>query len=631
MSELARGRGGRHDVRRTTPTPESGDCDTGTAASTGSLVRVPIWARGPGSMADHPLDSAGDPLDAGVRREMEARLATDLGAVRVHTGTEAGEAARSLGARAYTVGADIVFGAGQYAPSTPVGRYLLAHELAHVVQQGPGTAPPRSGPGPAAAEREANAVARSAAGAGHVQPPVAVRRDPAAAGHVQRFDSFEHVQLGDTAAGGPTGYLLLDAHARDLPQHATPTAGWPPDWIARYNKGSADQRRAITQGLTYGEILALSGDMYADIDPQTLATSVAGTMQRINTASLVEIYDLIPILHSRSATGEFEIASTNRIETATGGRYLSLAAQNVSHFSNVGDGHNNIGTWREGHKAALTLAATGQANAAWAMNAAADHFLTDAFAAGHLRPDRVREVHSTVPGLGSVKSKIWHDLDNEFGVAVHNRRGDRWLAYGDDHLNHVQNMVQKSFEARAPDIQGAFGALAGRQPIPGMVPPSPLMEGDGVRIAREAVEASKADIQRALNARKVPSGPFTAEQLVPIVDNWTEDRWGKDDFAAEIGQLAWSELPGQLAVNGDTRAREWIARQPEGALRDMPLDERVRMVQRLLSGAIGSDDLDGVERLYRASPAQQPALRKVIESMIRGREFGRLRTLLGRP
>ncbi|MFJ9561459.1 DUF4157 domain-containing protein [Streptomyces fuscichromogenes] len=629
MSELARGRGGRHDLRRTTPTPESGEGHTGTTGSAASLARVPIWARGPGRTADRPPDSGGEPLDAGVRREMEARLATDLGAVRVHTGAEAGESARSLGARAYTVGADIVFGTGQYAPSTPVGRYLLAHELTHVVQQGPGTAPARSGPGPAAAEREANAVARSVTGAGHTHPPV--RRDPAAAGHLQRFDSFEHVQLGDSSAGGPAGYLLLDAHTRDLPQHAKPLTDWPLEWIVRYNSGSPDQRRAITQGLTYGEILALSGDMYADIDPQTLATSVVGTMQRINNASLVEIYDLIPILHSRAATGEFETASTGRIEAVTGGRYLTLAAHNVSHFSNVGGGHNNIGTWREGHQAALTLAATGRATAAWAMNAAADHFLTDAFASGHLRPDRGHEVHSWA-GLGSVKSKVWHDLDNEFGVAVHNRRGDRWLAYGDDNLNHVQNMVQKSFEARAPDIQGAFGALAGRQPIPGMVPPSSVTEGDGVRIAREAVEASKADIQTALRTHQVPSGPFAAEQLVPVVDTWTEDRWGEGDFAAEIGQLAWSELPGQLAVNGDTRAREWIARQPEGALRDMPLDEKVRMTDRLLSGALSNDDIDAVVRVYRASgPAHRSRLRQVIEPVVRGRQLSRLRELLAQP
>lgn len=627
MSELAPGRGGRHDARRTPPTVESGDRHSETVASADSLTRMPIWARGPGPLANQALVSAGEPLDVGVRREMEAQLATDLGAVRVHTGAEAGEAARSLGARAYTVGADIVFGAGQYAPSTPVGRYLLAHELAHVVQQGPGTAQPRSGPGPASAEREANDVARSASGAAHAHP--LVTRDPAAAGHVQRFDSFEHVQLGNTSAGGPTGYLLLDAHARDLPQHATPTVGWPPDWIRRYSTGTAEQRRAITQGLTYGEILALSGDMYADIDPRTMATSVVGTMQRINRASLVEIYELIPIVNARSATGEFKSSSTGEIETATGGRYMSLATRNVSHFSNVSDGRNNISTWREGHKVALELAAAGQANAAWALNAAADHFLTDAFAAGHLRPDRVHEVESTVPKLGSVKSKIWHDLDNEFGIAVHNKRGDRWVAYGDDHLNDALNTAQKSFQAHAPDIQGAFGALAGHQPIPGMAPPSPFMEGDGLRIARQAVEASKADTQTALNTRKEPTGPFTAEQLVPIVDNWTVDRWGYGDFAAEFGQLGGSELLEQATPNGDTRAREWVARQPEQALRDMPLDEKVRMVDRMLTGVVGSDELDGVERLYRtSSPAEQTALRKVIAPAT-FRHPPRLRALLG--
>jgi hypothetical protein len=126
--------------------------------------------------------------------------------------------------------------------------------------------------------------------------------------------------------------------------------------------------------------------MYADIDPRTMATSVVGTMQRINRASLVEIYDLIPLLRSRSAT-------TGEIESATGGRYVRLAQQNVSHFSNVGGGRSNIDTWRDGHRAALALAAAG--NAAWVMSAAADHFLTGALAAGHLRPQRAPRTERT--------------------------------------------------------------------------------------------------------------------------------------------------------------------------------------------------------------------------------------------
>ncbi|PWT99382.1 MAG: hypothetical protein C5B51_27265 [Terriglobia bacterium] len=66
---------------------------------------------------------------------MESRFQHDFSGVRVHTGDEAAASARGMNALAYSVGPDLVFGAGQYTPSTPSGRELLAHELAHVVQQ----------------------------------------------------------------------------------------------------------------------------------------------------------------------------------------------------------------------------------------------------------------------------------------------------------------------------------------------------------------------------------------------------------------------------------------------------------------------------------------------------------------
>ena len=66
---------------------------------------------------------------------MEPRLGYDLSRVRIHAGAKAAETANGVGARAYTVGEDLVFGAGQYAPETPEGRKLLAHELTHVAQQ----------------------------------------------------------------------------------------------------------------------------------------------------------------------------------------------------------------------------------------------------------------------------------------------------------------------------------------------------------------------------------------------------------------------------------------------------------------------------------------------------------------
>ncbi|MHB9757338.1 eCIS core domain-containing protein [Streptomyces sp. BYX5S] len=77
----------------------------------------------------------GQPLTDEDRTFFEDRLGRDLSAVRVHTGGDTSATARALRARAYTIGHDIGFRSGEYAPGTPAGRRLLAHELVHVVQQ----------------------------------------------------------------------------------------------------------------------------------------------------------------------------------------------------------------------------------------------------------------------------------------------------------------------------------------------------------------------------------------------------------------------------------------------------------------------------------------------------------------
>jgi uncharacterized protein DUF4157 len=81
----------------------------------------------------------GTPLDDETRGLMESRMGADFGDVRVHTDGAASDSAKSVNAQAYTVGTDVVFQSGKYAPETDEGRKMLAHELTHVVQQ-------RSGP-----------------------------------------------------------------------------------------------------------------------------------------------------------------------------------------------------------------------------------------------------------------------------------------------------------------------------------------------------------------------------------------------------------------------------------------------------------------------------------------------------
>ena len=85
--------------------------------------------------ADRGLTTPAASLDSFTRSTMGSLLGHDFRDVRVHVGPQAAASAAALGARAYTVGRDIVFGSGEYAPSTPRGRGLIAHELAHATQQ----------------------------------------------------------------------------------------------------------------------------------------------------------------------------------------------------------------------------------------------------------------------------------------------------------------------------------------------------------------------------------------------------------------------------------------------------------------------------------------------------------------
>ncbi|MDR4484432.1 MAG: DUF4157 domain-containing protein [Nitrospirales bacterium] len=81
------------------------------------------------------LRSPGQPLDVPIRAFFEPHFGHDFSQVRVHTDARAVESARMVDALAYTVGRNVVFGAGQYVPGTNAGQKLLAHELTHVVQQ----------------------------------------------------------------------------------------------------------------------------------------------------------------------------------------------------------------------------------------------------------------------------------------------------------------------------------------------------------------------------------------------------------------------------------------------------------------------------------------------------------------
>lgn len=152
------------------------------------LLQRKADANGVASHAEAAVSSAqgssGSALPGMLMRKFESSLGADLSDVRVHTGSESAAAASAVGARAYTMGQDIHFGAGQYDPSSGGGEHLIAHEVAHTVQQRGGS-PTRqnklevSGPADAhehEADRAADAMVRGAPAAVSTMSGIVARK-----------------------------------------------------------------------------------------------------------------------------------------------------------------------------------------------------------------------------------------------------------------------------------------------------------------------------------------------------------------------------------------------------------------------------------------------------------------------
>jgi hypothetical protein len=181
------------------------------------------------------LRSGGQSLDAQARGEMETALGADFSDVRVHTGADAQSSARSLAANAYTMGNDVVFGAGQYSPGTESGRETLAHELTHVVQQrsGPvegtnlGSGVAVSDPGDRF-EREAAAVAQEVVHGSGQPAPLAERGSSQGAPVAQRDDApADGAAPPPPATAAPLANLQINADELPVGGATAPPAPSP--------------------------------------------------------------------------------------------------------------------------------------------------------------------------------------------------------------------------------------------------------------------------------------------------------------------------------------------------------------------------------------------------------------------
>ena len=167
---------------------------------------------------DSTIDSfkgRGAPLPDSERSFFEPRFGRDLSGVRLHTGADAAASARALDAQAYTVGDNVVFGAGRYAPGSASGRRLMAHELMHVVQQRPDRARRLASSSSVDASPGGERVSRQAA------PAVADEAPAAPVAEAPPAPAEAEPATGE--AGEPTEEMVLDGMTTFTPPSAVAT------------------------------------------------------------------------------------------------------------------------------------------------------------------------------------------------------------------------------------------------------------------------------------------------------------------------------------------------------------------------------------------------------------------------
>jgi hypothetical protein len=181
---------------------------------------------------------------------LEPRFRYDFGLVRVHTDGKAAESARAVNALAYTVGRNVVFDTGKYAPEASVGQRLLAHELAHVVQQSSSDA---------------------------VEPEAYTVSDRSDASEKEADRAADSVTASGLAEVRTSGLALQRYSHADCTEDFLKTHVWPSDYIARQMLEKAI--RVLSASPSDPRVIALLNDYFKD--------------PRANVATILRVYNKV--------------------------------------------------------------------------------------------------------------------------------------------------------------------------------------------------------------------------------------------------------------------------------------------------------------------------------------------------
>lgn len=468
---------------------------------------------------------------------MEHRFGHDFSAVRIHTGEKAAASARSVHALAYTAGNNVVFGADQYSPASVAGRRLLAHELTHVVQQHGTEARPTKfsiHSHEEESEREADRVAARVTNT----HDTSVRIGTTASGVIQRFSSEEHQQIGEAAykqampqntaaSSGPAAPNLDPGLYKSLKnfryEHATgetSTYGQlvtMADNVAGFQLMEEHDKERAGKGFrvpVLSRIWDAIGDEthYLDLAARNLAHfhphnfkmwqgyhwtalrqmkkayDVQAEADNLNAeiAALFQEFDrrrdrARKILEEQDRAVSQKSAGQGSKKAPEDQAKIDAEAKLVEQDLNVMQRILTGIAQKQQKVAQLREQAKQMATEAIAVNGFGDHFLTDAYAGGHIvtpRKDLI-EGYSTklfgflpvgaVLSCASIPSLAWHDLDNKFGVRVKSRAGQVWKTFGDNYLHEKaptgeEETMKHVVDATAGSVHHLWETAAGRMP-----------------------------------------------------------------------------------------------------------------------------------------------------------------------
>ena len=502
----------------------------------------------------------GSSLPDSVRDYMEPRFGVDFSGVRVHTGNDAIQMNRDVDAQAFTHGSDIYFGEGR----SPNNLELTAHELTHVIQQNPSTLRrlkvkkiQTSGFDSCSVDKirrniqgrlltskqEQNAKSVPYSGSFiSTQNKLSVKNT--SQNWIQKFESNEHQYLGDIATQNDRGEVQ--------------TIELAPGYF-----------------VSFGDITAMAGDFFRSVEEiRRLAT--ASAVRGAGTREEIEYVRTVKIRGHRDQEESF----SQEVRDAVMSRYYELAGNNSAHFTEPRGREerssvNNRGNYRDNHEDAIREAVAagsihGPLNDALLYESFASHFLTDAFAAGHIRTERLNISDWWNPRV----PMFWINLKLFIAEKMARHINDNTTIAGMLTIDQLWHRVRETIEEKnLPTLTFGdlvSGAVHDYDNEHGVLTQHGLLLGDGqvmdehgalqaggqhtAQSAIQAVQVSQRDIQRAYElgatgrtideviAELMTRGQYAVEALWPqaLSDNQQpqgqqEPNWRKDTVEALLG------------------------------------------------------------------------------------------------